>query len=108
MDQKTCPSCQSLVTETEFFCPNCGKKLREAPLSTTVSKQIMYYVLSILLPPIGIWWAVKYLRQGGEIAKKIGIAIIILTALSLAANVWAATGLYAAYSKFLNSFTNLN
>ena len=103
---QTCPSCRATITETEFFCPQCGKKLKDAPLGTSPGKQLLYYVLSILLPPIGLWWAIKYLRQNDPAAKRIAAVIIALTILSLAANIWAATGIYAAYSRFINSFTN--
>ena len=101
-----CPSCHTATTDSEFFCTNCGKKLKDVPLSTSLKKQIWYYALSILLPPIGLWWAIKYIRQGGEESKKIGIAIIILTLLSLVANIWIGLGMWSTYSQLLNSFAN--
>lgn len=95
------------MSATSYFCSNCGKKLHEKPLSASVLKQAGMYLVSVLLPPFGLWWAVKYLRQGDSTGKKIGIAIIALTVISLALNIWGTIALYDTYSQLLNPYRNL-
>jgi len=82
MEPKSCSKCKYIISDSFYFCPNCGKKLKEPPVSTTVLRQIYIYSLSILLPPLGLWPAVKYLRQKDRKAKIIGIVAIILTIIS--------------------------
>lgn len=78
-----CPSCHEQVSSGSFFCPQCGKKLQDKPLSTSIGKQIFIYFVSFFLCPLGLWWAVKYLKQEDIGAKRIGIVSIILTILAL-------------------------
>ncbi len=104
--QATCPHCQSNISSTDFFCPVCGKKLKEKPLSTSTTKQILIYLLSILLPPLGIWPAIKYLRQSDEKSKKIGIAAIILTVISLVITIWLTMGFIKTFQKQLGTQLN--
>lgn len=79
----TCPFCNTAVSLSSFFCQNCGKKLRERPLSTSILRQIFIYLVSMLLPPYGIWYGIKYLNQNNNNAKAIGIVAIVLTLISL-------------------------
>ena len=89
MDSK-CPQCHSAVDPTDFFCPTCGKKLKHKPLSTGLISEMLYYLGSILLPPLGIWWGIKYLKQQDAASKRIGIVSIMLTVLSfIGTSVWA-------------------
>jgi hypothetical protein len=80
--QNICPVCHFAVLETYYFCPNCGKNLKPAPLPTNTVKQIGIYALSILLPPLGLWPGVKYLMQKTSKAKIIGLVAILLTIVS--------------------------
>ena len=110
MEENICCYCRAPIAEADFFCPNCGKKLKDKPLSTSVAKQILAYLVSALLPPFGLIWAVKYIRQKDETkrSRNIGIAIVIITVISLALNLWAAAGLYAYMQKVLNSYSSLD
>lgn len=50
----------------------------------------MYYAGSVLLPPLGFWWGIKYLKQTDAISKRIGIISMVLTAISfIATSIWA-------------------
>lgn len=75
----TCKYCGFAIAENFYFCPNCGKKLKQPPLSTSISKQIYIYAISILLPPLGLWPGIRYLFQKDSRSKIIGIIAIILT-----------------------------
>lgn len=79
----TCKYCDFTVAENFYFCPNCGKKIKEPPLSTSISKQIYIYAISIIFPPLGLWPGIKYLLDKNPKAKVIGIVAIILTTVSL-------------------------
>lgn|SRR5690606_22509084 len=78
-----CPQCHTQVRETDYYCFNCGKNLKPAPKSVSVSAQIVLYLKSILLPPFGIWWALPYLKESNQKAKVVGSVAIALTLLSL-------------------------
>lgn len=78
----TCKFCHFQVLPTYYFCPNCGKKIKEPPLSTSIGKQIYVYALSVALPPLGLWPGLKYLLDKRPSAKIIGIIAIVLTILS--------------------------
>lgn len=80
--EPTCPQCHVVVQPTDFFCANCGKSLKAKPLSTSLTTEIMYYIGSIALPPLGFWWGIKYLKQGDAVSKRIGIISMVLTAIS--------------------------
>ena len=81
-----CPQCHQPVTPEQFFCPNCGAKLSDPPLSTNTSAQILLYVFSIVLPVICYlavtkWQGAKYIKSPDPKAQQIG---------------WIAAGLLAA------------
>lgn len=87
-NQLLCPACHKPITEDEYFCPSCGKKLKERPVSTGVAKQTLVYLVSFFLPPFGLPWAYKYLRQPDQKSKIIGYVTVALTVLSLIINIW--------------------
>lgn len=88
----TCPFCHFQIIDPEhsYFCPNCGKKLKEPPL--TLFKQIGIYLVSIFLPPLGLWPGIKYLLQSDEKKKMVGLIAIVLTLLSTVITIWLTIG----------------
>lgn len=95
-----CSSCQTVSSEKFYFCPNCGKKLKEKPLSTSLAKQILIYSISFFLPPFGLSFGIKYLRQKSSREKAIGLASIMLTIISIAISL-------AIFATFMNSLSKL-
>ncbi|MEP7167245.1 MAG: zinc ribbon domain-containing protein [Candidatus Woesebacteria bacterium] len=77
-----CPQCHQPIKSTDYFCANCGKKIKEVPPATTVMRQALLYLGSIVLPPMGIVWGIKYLKQPDQKSKLIGIVAMVLTVLS--------------------------
>lgn len=88
-----CPMCHQPIQLEWYFCPNCGKALKEKPLSTSYGTQAWIYALSIAMPwlaflTLGYWPGVKYLRSKDENAKQIGIIACILVGVSTVIMVW--------------------
>jgi len=92
--------------DSRLTCP------QEKPLSTSLTKQLLIYLLSVSLPPLGLWPAVRYLRQKDEKAKKIGLVAILLTLVSIAVTIWAAAefirSLGQNFGSQLNMFEDLD
>lgn len=103
MDLHSCSRCHLPVLEDFYFCPHCGKKFRDPPVSTTVLKQIEIYVISILLPPLGLWPGIKYLKQENQKAKMIGSVAIILTIISIVITSWIALDMFNKFNATLNA-----
>lgn len=84
-----CPQCHQPVQPEWYYCPNCGKKLSEPGLSTSLGTQLWLYAFSIILPFIGWlaitkWDGIKYARSDDPKAQEIGwIAIALLVVFSI-------------------------
>lgn len=98
-----CSRCHVQVLAKDYFCFNCGNNLRPKPLSTSISTQIVYYVGSIVLPPMGVIWGIKYLRERNLKAKIVGLICIPLTVLVLAVAVNLAITLINTVNSQINS-----
>ena len=104
--QLTCPYCRGNVSLSDYFCPGCGKNLKAKPQSTTFAKQLLIYFISVFLPPLGIWPAVKYLRQPDEKSKKIGLVALLLTLISIVLTGWLTISLINSFNQQLGSQLN--
>lgn len=74
-----CPGCHIAVRPTDYYCFNCGKNLHAAPPGTTSADQIKLYLGSIFLAPMGIFWGLRYMRDGSQKSKIIGIVAMALS-----------------------------
>lgn len=107
MDEtQTCKGCQTISPNTYFFCPNCGKKLKDKSLSTSIGKQIVIYLISFFLPPFGLPQGIKYLRQNNWKGKTIGIVIILLTIISISISIIIVNAFMSSLSGSLNSLNS--
>ncbi|OGG11550.1 hypothetical protein A2Z00_04910 [Candidatus Gottesmanbacteria bacterium RBG_13_45_10] len=106
-----CPKCHSPTNPTYFFCPTCGTKLKEKPLNLSFVYQIYLYAFALILPPLGLWPAVKYLRSPDTTARKIGLVLIALTVVSTVVTTWYAVKIAnqvsADITKQLNQYNNM-
>jgi hypothetical protein len=73
-----CKYCHEAVTPEDYFCPHCGKKLKDKPPATTVQGQIKVYLITVLLWPFGLIYVWRYLRQPEAKAKKIGWTVLVV------------------------------
>ena len=102
-----CPQCNSPVSPDVYFCPNCGKKLKNPPPSTSFRAQLGVYFVSLFIPPFGLWYAYKYLKHGGSFQKKIGWISIILTAAGILLVFWTSQVLITSVNQALTGITGL-
>jgi hypothetical protein len=107
-DIKICPVCHQPLLPTYYFCPNCGTKVQQAPLSTSVMSQIGLYVFSIILPMICFiyvtkWHGITYLKSQDPKAKQIGVIACILLALSTLLTIYLA---YVLTQQLIQSSVN--
>jgi uncharacterized membrane protein YqaE (UPF0057 family) len=104
MEQTNCKFCGQAVFTNYYFCPYCGKKIIEPPI--TALKEISVYLLSVFLPPLGLWPGIKYLSQKNEKAKRVGLIAIILTIISTIVTIWISIGLLGSLTQSLNAQMN--
>ena len=74
-----CSNCHQNVRTSDYFCFNCGRNLHPVPPSTSIGRQVYIYLGSVLLPPMGFFWGIRYLRQNDIKSKIVGITAIVLT-----------------------------
>ncbi|OGH18488.1 MAG: hypothetical protein A3F31_02145 [Candidatus Levybacteria bacterium RIFCSPHIGHO2_12_FULL_38_12] len=98
-----CSFCQSQVLDTFYFCPFCGKVLKDKPLSTTFLKQAGVYAFAFFFPPFGIIPAFKYLKQNSEQARIVGLITVLITVFSLLFAVWLSSEFIEIVSTTINA-----
>jgi hypothetical protein len=110
-----CPQCHLPVKPEYYYCPNCGKNLREAVplLPTDMLSQILLYGFSIVLPiifylAITKWQGIKYIRSSDPKAKQMGyIALALLIISSVIFFWWSIVQLQGYVQSSLNDVNNL-
>src|SRR5690242_929995 len=100
-----CPGCAQTIPADAYFCPNCGKELREKALTVSRGKQIGVYLVSFFLPPFGLYPAIKYIRQPDPQVKLIGWVALVLTILSFIISFVVVGKVMGTYSQLLNQFS---
>lgn len=98
-----CKSCQNPISPTYFFCPYCGKKLRQPPLSTSIGKQIGVYFLAIFFPFFSIVPGIRYMNQPDSKSKAVGVVALLVTGISLLLNVYFLFVSIDYFKQLLNS-----
>ena len=96
-----CPFCNGNVSGNANFCPTCGKKIKEKALPTGILTQTLIYLLSFFLAPLGLWPAIKYLKQKGRKEKNIGLVALIITIIAILVAGYITLSLF---NTFGNSF----
>ncbi len=87
MEPPVCQMCHFPLSESFYFCPNCGKKIKEH-FSTSLWKQISIYGISLLLPPLGLFPGIKYASQKDTKVRMIGIIAISITIIATILTLW--------------------
>ena len=102
-----CSNCKLPVLPEFYFCPNCGRQLRPKPISVSIAKQIGVYLFSFLLPPLGLYPGIKYIRQSDGKTKIVGWIAIILTVVSIIITIYFFSGFMNQYSKTLSQISSV-
>lgn len=103
-----CKECGHEISDEALACPNCGKPQKDKPPSVSLSRQMVVYFVSLFLPPFGLWYVWKYLKQKDNKSKKIGIAALILTIISIIGMMWLVKGFMNSVNQTLNSVNIYN
>lgn len=103
-----CPTCKFQLTEDWYYCPNCGKELKEKPLTMSKLKEFGMYTASFLLSPIGLHWAIKYIKYKQARGKRIAIIIFLLTITSTSITIYTFKKAGDTYSNMLKSLNKVN
>lgn len=98
-----CPFCYSQIIATAVFCPSCGKKVRETPISTGIAAQLLIYFLSLFLPPFGLGSTLRYLRNPDPKAHMIGIISLIMTISAIFIAIYMFTSLVSSLTGSLST-----
>lgn len=109
MDQQPsllCPVCHYPIKQEYYFCPNCGKNLKPAPLSTSLEKQIGVYLLSVFVPPFGLIPSIRYLTQKDEKSKMVGMVALLLTVLSTVITTYYTFQFVSGFTKTVDQQLN--
>ena len=104
--QIICPFCSSPIDSSAFFCPICGKNVKEKTLLTGIWTQIGLYVVSVLLPPLFIGWTIKYLKSTNPKAKQIGMISLVLTITALVVAIWISVAFTKTLTREVNQQLN--
>ena len=99
----TCPSCRCAAKTGAFFCERCGAALEKNSPSCSVGAQIKVYAVSALLPPFGLIYVRRYLKQPDRASRKIGWIALILTVVMTVATVWATVAAINFVNQSLNA-----
>lgn len=75
--QEICRVCHQPILSQWYYCPNCGTKVHEKPLSVSTKTQISLYIFSAILPLMGFifvkrWKGMKYAKSNNPKEKQIG------------------------------------
>jgi len=103
-----CKECGREISDEALVCPNCGKPQKEKLPPVSLSRQMTVYFVSLFLPPFGLWYVWKYLKQKDGKSKKIGIAAAILTAISIIVAIWFTERFVNSINQALNSINIYN
>ena len=95
METNICKVCHQPILPTYYFCPNCGTKVNEAPLSTSAGTQAWIYTQSIILPMVLFlfitrWPGIKYFKSDDPKAKRVGQIAWALLIISTVLTIWLA------------------
>jgi hypothetical protein len=102
-----CSTCKTPALTSANFCSNCGKPLRKKPPSTTLSMQLIVYLVSFFLAPVGLLYAWKYLKQNDRESKIVGMVAIALTAIAVVIFFWTLKAMISIFNQTLRSLDGL-
>lgn len=107
MNPSICPNCNEILLPGTNFCPKCGFQISQVSTAISIGRQIYIYVISLLLPPLGLIWTFKYLRHPTDQKKRIALIAAVLTVVSIIFSIWFTVGFFQGIQQQVNSYQNL-
>lgn len=101
-----CGKCGNQIRPTDNYCSNCGVQVREQQVS--IGKQIYIYLVSILLPPLGLIWTFKYFRASHSNQRTVAIVSLLLTIIGTVVTLWMFFGFMQTLQQQMNAVLNTN
>lgn len=98
-----CRYCSQPITTFDYFCPSCGKKLKDKPVSTDFWPLVWLFALSALFPPFGIGRTLRYIKADEEKAKMMGWISLIVTIFAFTLTIWITKRTMDNLNKQINS-----
>ena|SRR3989344_1614838 len=102
-----CKYCKAGVAENFYFCPNCGKKIKEPPFKFSWGKTIAILLESILFPPFGLIPGIRYFLKNDHKAQIIGVVAISLTIISTIVGIMFTINLFKGTIKTYNDINQM-
>lgn len=106
-----CPKCGQSIETGFFYCPTCGVKLKEKPVSANSGDLTKLFLLSWLLPPFGLPMTIRFIRSPEAKARTAGWISLAGTILILGLATWWTTlqinRLTEEMNRQLNGYGNL-
>lgn len=97
-----CPECKNKIDDKVFFCPICGKKIKEKPVVMDFWHLLWLFILSLFLPPLNMGLTMKYIKSPDEKAKRLGWISLTIMTVALLIGFWIA----ARWAQNLNDQVN--
>ena len=105
-NQINCPFCSTQIDATAYFCPNCGKKIREKPLGIDAKSQILLYLVSLLLPPLFIGRTIRYMRSTDPKSRLVGMISLFMTIVAIVVISWITVSFMQKLNSQINEVVN--
>ena len=100
-----CKFCSAPVSRDDFFCPHCGKKLKEKAVSLDFLPIVWLFVLSTLLPPFGIGLTFSYIKTEDGRAKIVGWVSLVLTIMAFVGTLMLAKSMMDTINQQIGTVT---
>jgi hypothetical protein len=104
---KICHGCQRLISINDNFCSVCGQAQKLQEVKISFSNVIVACVVSLFLPPFGLLYVFKYLRQESFQARKVAWLCAGLTLLSSAFIIYLFNSIMHSATQTFDSLNEL-
>lgn len=98
-----CKYCGSEIPENSYFCPVCGKKLKEKEEKITLLRELFIYILCFIFMPFGMYWFFKYFRNPDGAKKRVAYVSLIITLIAIIATFWVTYNYIQSIKGYMNT-----
>ena len=104
----TCKYCHLKVSIGDYYCPNCGKKLKNKPVSTGLWALVWLFILSAFFPSLGLGLTIRYIRSADNKSKIIGWISLLITVIAFVGALLAVKVVLETFNQQMNSLLQNN